>query len=103
MLKMGFEEIRDVFKPDMALRKIAELLEVPAGVVATEADAAQARKARLAMQQRMAEAQAAKDESAAAANVAKARQANGEQLPPAAAGALPIAPQPALSPAGQVV
>jgi hypothetical protein len=103
MLKMGFEEIRDVFKPDMALRKIAELLEVPAGVVATEADAAQARKARLAMQQRMAEAQAAKDESTAAANVAKARQANGEQLPPAAAGALPIAPQPALTPAGQVV
>lgn len=99
LIKMGFEEIRDDFKPGAVLRKVFELLEVGPGVLASEQEARQNRERRLAMQQRMLEAKAAKDEAAAAASMS---QANGGGLPAAAPGAFPIAPQPALAPTGQL-
>jgi hypothetical protein len=99
LIKMGFEEIRDDFKPGAVLRKVFELLEVGPGVLASEGEARQNRERRVAMQKRLMDAEAGKMEADA---MAKASRAGGA-LPAAAAGALPVAPQPALTPTGQVV
>jgi hypothetical protein len=98
-LKLGFVEVRDVFKPTAAIRKIFELLDVGPGVLATETEERQNRERRQAIEERLANAQAAKDEADAAAKSGAAAGA----LPAAAAGALSIAPQPALAPGGGIV
>lgn len=98
-LKLGFDEVRDVFRPTAAIRKIFELLDVGPGVLASEADERKSRERREAMQERLANAQAAKDEADAAAKAGRGAGA----LPSAAAGALPFAPQPALAPGGGIV
>ena len=77
-----------------------ELHEVGPGVLGTEAGARQGRERRLAMQERILSAKAAKDEADAAS---KMGAGGAGALPPAAAGALPMSPAPALAPSGQIV
>lgn len=98
MIKGGFTEVRHAFKPVEAFKEAVQLLGCPASLVASDVDIEKGIKEEQAAVKRQMDAEAAKTESEAAANMAKS---GAGQVPPPTTP-YPAAPPPLLAPTLEV-